>query len=405
MAGAVALVLTKQVDFNVIGRELTANTAINPLKILVLFLSMTILSIYLDELGFFSYLANKTLEKAGKSQLKLFLYLYLIVSLLTVFTSNDIIILSFTPFICYFAKNARINAMPYLAAEFVAANTWSMALIIGNPTNIYLATANGIGFLTYLKVMALPTLAAGSVALLLLYLMFRKQLLSPIKGRPVQQTISDRLSLWVGIVHLALCTVALSVSSYIGWEMWLIAACSVGSLVVWCLIIDWCRHHAPNELLASLRRAPWPLVPFVLSMFVMTIALTRHGVTAEVSDFLGSGNPLLGFGLSSFFASNVINNIPVSVLFSSVIGVSSPAFQTETVYAAIVGSNVGAFPTPIGALAGIIRTSILSHHGLRFTYFDFLKWESQWRCRPCFRLCCRLMFCFDMNRRKTFSLA
>ena len=199
---------------------------------------MTILSIYLDELGFFSYLANKTLEKAGKSQLKLFLYLYLIVSLLTVFTSNDIIILSFTPFICYFAKNARINAMPYLAAEFVAANIWSMALIIGNPTNIYLATANGIGFLTYLKVMALPTLAAGSVALLLLYLMFRKQLLSPIKGRPVQQTISDRLSLWVGIVHLALCIVALSVSSYIGWEMWLIAAYSVGSLVVWCLIID-----------------------------------------------------------------------------------------------------------------------------------------------------------------------
>ena len=56
---------------------------------------MTILSIYLDELGFFSYLANKTLERAGKSQLKLFLYLYLIVSLLTVFTSNDIIILSF----------------------------------------------------------------------------------------------------------------------------------------------------------------------------------------------------------------------------------------------------------------------------------------------------------------------
>jgi hypothetical protein len=90
--------------------------------------------------------------------------LYITVAILTVFTSNDIIILSFTPFVCYFAKNAHIDPMPYLAAEFIAANTWSMALIIGNPTNIYLVTATGGDFVSYAKVMLIPTLVAGVVS-------------------------------------------------------------------------------------------------------------------------------------------------------------------------------------------------------------------------------------------------
>ena len=135
LIGALLLLVTGQVPLTTVGNAMVSDTAINPLKILVLFISMTILSIYLDELGFFRYLANKTLKRAGTNQMKLFIYLYLIVSVLTVFTSNDVIILSFTPFICYFAKNANINPIPYLSAEFVAANTWSMALIIGNPTS------------------------------------------------------------------------------------------------------------------------------------------------------------------------------------------------------------------------------------------------------------------------------
>ena len=45
----------------------------------------------------------------------------------------------------------------------------------------------------------------------------------------------------------------------------------------------------------------------------------------------------------------------------------------KAVYATIAGSNVGAFLTPIGALAGIMWSSILNSHGLKFGYLDFLK--------------------------------
>ena len=180
--GALLLLVTGAVNPRSVLDALFADTAINPLKILVLFISMTLLSIYLDELGFFRYLASVTLKRAGCSQTRLFFILYATVSVLTVFTSNDIIILSFTPFICYFAKSAGISPLPYLAAEFVAANTWSMALIIGNPTNIYLVTAAGGNFVSYLTKMILPTLLSGTVALLCLYLVFRSKLSQPIKA-------------------------------------------------------------------------------------------------------------------------------------------------------------------------------------------------------------------------------
>lgn len=61
----------------------------------------------------------------------------------------------------------------------------------------------------------------------------------------------------------------------------------------------------------------------------------------------------------------------MSVLFSSILA-NSPS-NTEAVFATVVGSNLGACLTPIGALAGIMWSSILREHDLKFGYLDFLK--------------------------------
>ncbi|MBO5416733.1 MAG: hypothetical protein J6A83_08910 [Clostridia bacterium] len=371
LIGAAALLLSGKVNIQSVGAALIANNAINPLKILVLFISMTILSIFLDEFGFFRYLANCALKRAGKSQVKLFVLLYITVSILTVFTSNDIIILSFTPFVCYFAKNAHINPMPYLAAEFVAANTWSMALIIGNPTNIYLVTAAGGDFVSYMTVMLLPTLVSGTVACFCLFLLFRKKLSAPIEASPEDVVIKDKLLLWVGIIHLAVCTVVLAVGSYIGIEMWLVSLVSVISLFAFNIVISIVRRKKPSTLVACLKRAPWELIPFVISMFVIVEALGVTGVTNEIFKLLGDSQPIWKYGISSFLASNLINNIPMSVLFSSIL--SGAPSNAAAVYATVVGSNLGACLTPIGALAGIMWSSILREQNLKFGYVDFLK--------------------------------
>lgn len=368
--GALLLLLLGAVDPRAVGAALLASTAINPVKILVLFICMTWLSIYLDELGFFRYLASVALHRAGSSQTRLFLILYVTVSVLTVFTSNDIIILSFTPFICYFAKNARISPMPYLAAEFVAANTWSMALIIGNPTNIYLVTATGGDFVSYLCKMILPTLASGTVAFLCLYLAFRKQLSAPIMAEAEEVAIHDRVSLTVGIVHLAACTLFLAVGGYFGLEMWLVALLAAVSLLIFTITRAIFHRHEPAHMVASLRRAPWELIPFILSMFVLVEALHANGVTDFIYGLLDTVPPVWSYGISSFLSANLINNIPMSVLYSSIL---SGGAGEAAVYATVIGSNLGACLTPIGALAGIMWSSILKERGLKFGYVDFLK--------------------------------
>ena len=370
LVGAVLLLATGVVDFRGVVDALLADTAINPLKILVLFISMTLLSIYLDELGFFRYLASVTLKRAGCSQTRLFFILYITVSVLTVFTSNDIIILSFTPFICYFAKNARISPLPYLAAEFVAANTWSMALIIGNPTNIYLVTAAGGDFISYLITMIFPTLISGTVAFFCLHLAFHKKLSQPIDAQPEEVKIDDRVSLLVGIIHLAVCTVLLAVGSYIGLDMWLVALISALSLLTFTLVIAIVRKEAPVHTAASLKRAPWELIPFILSMFVVVESLNTNGVTDQLYQVLNTSAPVWSYGITSFLAANLINNIPMSVLYSSVL---SGGAVNAAVYATVVGSNLGACLSPIGALAGIMWSSILKKHDLKFGYLDFLK--------------------------------
>jgi arsenical pump membrane protein len=336
---------------------------------------MTALSVFLDEVGFFRYLASKMLGKAGSGQMKLFFMLYATVSVLTVFTSNDIVILTFTPFICYFSANAGIDPIPYLVTEFVAANSWSMALVIGNPTNIYLATAGGIGFLEYFLHMILPTLAAGLVSLLVLFLIFRKKLKKPITALPAATLrIADKGLLVLGLLHLGGCTVLVASASFFSLPMWLICLCFALSLFVttgiYCLI----RRRRPLELAHTFFRVPWQLAPFMLSMFVLILTLQRYGITDKVTDFLGMGGSVFLYGLAAYLACNIINNIPMSVFFSAVLLPLTGMANTGATYAVIAASNLGAIFTPVGALAGIMWMSILREKNVKFSFADFSKY-------------------------------
>jgi len=269
LISAALLILFKFVSFDNVISSFTANTAVNPIKILILFISMTILSIFLDEVGFFQFIAIKSTKFFKNSQVKLFFGFYVLISFLTVFTSNDIIILTFTPFICYYTKNTKINPIPYLVSEFIAANTWSMVLIIGNPTNIYLAQAFNIDFLTYFLNMILPTLVGALISLGLLYLSFNKMLKNPIQAFEAQAKTPKKFLVIVGLVHLILTTILLAISSYINLEMWYITLAFSLSLLIWAIIYNAVKKYNTAYLKRTILRAPWSLIPFVLSMFII----------------------------------------------------------------------------------------------------------------------------------------
>ena len=254
--GAIILLASSLAPIGEVFNQLTSNNEVNPLKIIVLFFSMTFLSIFLDETGLFRFLAKLATKEAKNSQIMLFFIFYFLTSILTVFTSNDIVILTLTPFICFFCKNTKINPLPYLIAEFAAANTWSMMFIIGNPTNIYLATSANIDFVSYFRVMALPTIAAGIVELSIIFLIFRKQLLSPLEIVEDDFHIESKFDLWVGIVHLSVCLVFLIISSYINIEMWIVSLSCAGSLMIFNIITRIVTKKNWLYVTESLRRLP-----------------------------------------------------------------------------------------------------------------------------------------------------
>jgi arsenical pump membrane protein len=376
LMGAIILVLIKSVPIQTVLKGLINNSSMNPLKILVLFISMSVLSVYLDALGFFEYMAGVAVKRAGGSQYKLFFYLYIVVSILTVFTSNDIIILTFTPFICIFARHTKINALPFLFLVFIAANTWSMMLIVGNPTNIYLATLFEVTFFDYFKIMVLPTVMASLTAFFGLLLILKKHLKKPMEIIETGNKIQNKFLLIVGLIHLSVCIILIAISAYINLEMWLICLICVISLFLITLIYSAVKKSEPKELATCLKKAPWELIPFVLSMFVIVLSLNHTGVLVIIASFLTKGVAEINFGLASFLASNIINNIPMSIMFGDVLTYLRQAELSKALYATIIGSNLGAIFTPIGALAGIMWTNILNQYKIKFNFLDFIKYGS-----------------------------
>ena len=356
LTGALCLLLTGDVQWGLIMDSFTEDSSVNPIRILVLFFSMTIFSLLLEQSGFFVHISGVILRRAGQSQYKIFFSLYAVISLLTVFTSNDIVILTFTPFICYFCRAAKIDPIPYLIMEFVAANTWSLFLLIGNPTNIYISGAFDISFFEYVSVMALPTIAAGLTSLATMFLLFRKKLRGEIRNDIDVEPVRDRVLMWVSLVHLVACVLLLSVAQYIGFEMWLISLALALSAVICstiCLVI---RRRRVECVGMAIIHMPFENIPFIVGMFVIVLALEGSGITATVAALFQSDESVFSYGFFSFLFCNVLNNIPMSVLFSKILSLGGTDGQ---IFATVIGSNIGAFLTPVGALAGIMWLNLL----------------------------------------------
>lgn len=374
LLGAIIILAFQKISFPYLWQELTATGGINPLEILVLFLSMSILSLALDEAGFFSYLAHKVASKAGTNQYLLFIFLYLLASALTIFTSNDIVILTFTPFVIFFTQEAKVDAKPYLVSEFVAANSWSMLILIGNPTNIYLGVSFSIDFFTYFLKMWLPTLLTGLSSFLLMLLIFHSSLKKPLEVSNIAVPLKDPLLASISLTCLGVTIILLAISNFISLPMWIIALAGALLILLVEAIMALIRKN-PASLLGVMRRPPYAVIPFILSMFVLVLALSSSGLTSSLASYLDSINPYLGFGLGSFLASNLFNNIPMSVLFTNLIA-EVPAYNSLYVYLSIISSNVGAYLSPVGALAGFMWTGIIKEHKEKFPLRDFFKYLS-----------------------------
>lgn len=126
------LLCTTTLNGSTLVKGLIGNDHIKPYSVLLLFMSLSYCCISLDLTGLFEYLAKKIVILANNSGHKLYWSFCIFASVLTVFTSNDIVILTLTPIICYMCVNSEnMDPTPYVVSQFFVANIWSIALEIG----------------------------------------------------------------------------------------------------------------------------------------------------------------------------------------------------------------------------------------------------------------------------------
>jgi arsenical pump membrane protein len=393
---------------------------IRPYGVIILFMSLSYVCISLDITGLFEHFAKVIIVKsAGRGHL-LFIFFALFASVLTLFTSNDIVILTLTPICCYLAKNAEnLDLVPFVICQFFLANIWSVAFQIGNPTNMIVAEAYKMNFLEYFLWMGLPAFVAGVTSFAILYLIFFRRIPRQIVNKEEvheeqSAALKDKKSAIIKSIGLFLCLLILAITSVVPLPSgatipaFLICLSFFVLFFIYDIIAD-ILYVRTRYTLSSVRtklrelgvtqimlRMPWKIVPFVFGMFVMVELLNFYGFVTLLATGLGelitkisSANPDSSFlniaatcyviSIISTLACNILNNQPMTILFTKVLTSSAyladPVLQKASSFSLILGSNLGANVTLIGALAGIMWIQILRNNGIdqkAMNYFKFL---------------------------------
>lgn len=346
----------------------------NPLKIITLFISITFISKFLDSAGLFDFLATRAAKIGHGNQFVIFTLLYFLFSLITMLTNNDVIIIT-TPIVIYFAKASNANPIPYLIMECFALNTLSSTFLTSNVSNLYLGSFFGITYLDYLVRLTPVALILMVLLYVALLASFWPALRKPIDDKVELAPIKDRFLLALGLSVLAICTLFLVVGNYIHLEMYLITlGFALLDLVVGSIYVL-AKKKDREYILKPLKGLPYEFIPFLSSMFVLVSALQEVGVLREVGKALAS-LPLASqpwvYGFSSMIAANLVNNVPMSLLFADIINAGGAGLTS--VYAAILSSNLCALITPAGALSTLMFMRIVKENDVRLSYGGFMKY-------------------------------
>jgi Na+/H+ antiporter NhaD/arsenite permease-like protein len=166
-------------------RDGTVGTSsIFPIDVMAFFLTLAYIAISLDASGLIRWLAFKVLQRSGHNGKRLYLYLYIFFYLLACVVGNDPVILSGTAFLAYMIRVSDNIKQPkaWLHTQFAVANIGSAILVSSNPTNLVLASAFNIKFITYSVNMIVPTMVTAVVLYpLLRWIIFPGENLVPSK--------------------------------------------------------------------------------------------------------------------------------------------------------------------------------------------------------------------------------
>jgi Na+/H+ antiporter NhaD/arsenite permease-like protein len=223
-----ALWVSKCIGSKVIVNGIVGTEGVKPYNILILFFSLAYMAITLDITGILQAAAFWVSNKGGSNGYKLYFYFYIMFTAISAVIGNDPVILSGTVFLVYYTKAVEVKPLAWLFAEFAVANTASMILFVGNPTNVVICEGFSINNVAYTAYSIFPFFACNIVCLFVLAFQFRDSKYIPRKlnntsNLDPRSVLLDPVSAWVGSISLITCLVVILVVSFFHIDVWMIS--------------------------------------------------------------------------------------------------------------------------------------------------------------------------------------
>lgn len=345
------------------------------------FIAIIVVSIILDEIGFFEWAALHVARFAGGNGRKMFIYVVILGAAVSALFANDGAALIITPIVyekMKALKFERKNMLPFIMAAGFIADSASIPFKVSNLVNIVSTDYFHIGFFTYFIDMYAPFLFSVASSLLVLFLFFRKDIpkkydVSMLKNP--KEAIRDLRIFRLSFVLLALLLGSYFLSEFIGFP---VSVFAIFFALIFMLL--GCKSPAVN-LKTVLRNAPWDIVVFSLGMYLVVFGLKNAGLTGLLGSSIAyaSGYGMLAVtvytGYMAAFLSSIMNNMPTVMINSLAIhSAGLKEFMLKpSVYANVIGCDLGPKLTPIGSLATLLWLNVLERKGIKITWGYYMK--------------------------------
>lgn len=340
------------------------------------FIAVIVISLLLDEAGFFEWAALHVARWANGSGYRLFSFCVLLGAAVSALFANDGAALILTPIVIAMLLALRFSPAATLAFVMAAgfiADTASLPLVVSNLVNIVSADYFNIGFSEYASVMVPVNLVSIAATLGLLLWFFRKDLPRTYDLDHLETpkaAIRDKATFVAGWWILALLLVGFFAIEPLGVPISAIAA--VCALILYLIAA---RGHVISTR-KVLKEAPWQVVVFSLGMYLVVYGLRNAGLTDYLTQILnvfagyGVWGASLGTGLLAAGLSSVMNNMPTVLVGAlSIHSAEATGIVREAmIYANVIGCDLGPKITPIGSLATLLWLHVLARKNIVITW-------------------------------------
>lgn len=351
------------------------------------FVALIIISLILDAAGFFAWAALHVARWGNGRGHLLFPLIVVLGAFIAAFFANDGAALLLTPIVI--AILLRLNFSPPAAFAFIiatgfVADTTSLPLVISNLVNIVSANYFDIGFDRYAAVMVPVNLVSLVATLLVLWLVFGRQIPQSYSvaalDRP-HSAIRDLLVFRAAFPILLILLVAYFLTAPLGVPISLVTG--TAALLLMAVAGRWWKkgNGAVVSVHNVLRHAPWQIVLFSIGMYLVVYGLGNAGLAqlgATALQWLAQQGDLVatvGTGFLSALVASVMNNLPSTLIGALAIDQAHLSESTRElmVYANVIGNDLGPKFTPIGSLATLLWLHVLAEKGYRVSWGQYMK--------------------------------